>query len=176
MLLQAAQRQADQSACLCLLSYLGVGGSAVGLSLAICRVYLQSTHLSTHAAVIVTYIYCSTATFCTGHILYMHFWFSQSHFFLRASGAQTQRSKPCGPRRCGRRTWSQIIFLTLGEPADDSACRICQEHGVPCCPACESAPRAPVQHKWRLIEHVLFDYYARVYQALACLWRLLFSG
>ena len=122
------------------------------------------------------YIYCSTATFCTGHILYMHFWFSQSHFFLRASGAQTQRSKPCGPRRCGRRTWSQIIFLTLGEPADDSACRICQEYGVPCCPACESAPRAPVQHKWRLIEHVLFDYYARVYQALACLWRLLFSG
>ena len=116
-----------------------------------------------------------------GHVLHWTYFiyaflvFSES-FFFRASGAQTQRSKPCGTRRCGRRTWSQIMFLTLGEPADDSACRICQEHGVPCCPACESAPRAPVQHKWRLIEHVLFDYYVRVYQALARLWRLLFSG
>ena len=49
--------------------------------------------------------------------------------------------------------------LDFGVTAVTAACSLCQDHGFPLCPDFGSAPRAQAarEHRWRHIEHLLFE-------------------
>ena len=60
---------------------------------------------------------------------------------------------------CVRCIWSGIIVLTFGVTAVAAAYNLCHDPVFPSCPDFGSAPRAHAarEHRWRHIEHLLFE-------------------
>ena len=67
---------------------------------------------------------------------------------------------------CGRRTWSEVIVLTLGTQLLPQHVFSAIVTSSPSCPDIGSAPkaRAARQHRWRRIQHLLFEF-----QCVPCL-------